>query len=250
MENAAGSVRCDPSSLKRFGPVEYVSLALVGQGLLSAIPKRTDKVCRCNIPKIHPNKLLAKNIFFQNLFIAELESFPAIRRPDTKPNLRPDTKINHRLNFPYSSRSSRTSLLVDATPGSRPMPRTPPAPPFLFLPFPLFLCLLLFLFLLLSSFCFFPVLPRTLPTRGLCMPTRSMRGTAHVRPCAPRMLAAPLAPTRAVPSPCYRLAARAAAPRRRASSKTPLMSAGMPAGRPATVPRVTSRLPEAGPAYI
>jgi len=33
--------------------------------------------------KIHKIKLLAKNIF-QNIFIAELESFPAIRRPDTK----------------------------------------------------------------------------------------------------------------------------------------------------------------------
>ena len=33
--------------------------------------------------KIHKIKLLAKNIF-QNIFITELESFPAIRRPDTK----------------------------------------------------------------------------------------------------------------------------------------------------------------------
>ena len=33
--------------------------------------------------KIHQIKLLAKNIF-QNIFIGELESFPTIRRPDTK----------------------------------------------------------------------------------------------------------------------------------------------------------------------
>ena len=33
--------------------------------------------------KNHQNKLLTKNIF-QNIFNAELESFPAIHRPDTK----------------------------------------------------------------------------------------------------------------------------------------------------------------------
>jgi len=77
--------------------------------------------------KIHQIKLLAKNAF-QNLFIAELEFFPAIRRPDTKPNLRPDTEINRRLNFPCSPRFSCVSLLVDATPGSQPSPRISPAP--------------------------------------------------------------------------------------------------------------------------
>ena len=77
-------------------------------------------------------------ICFQNLFIAELKSFPAIRRPDTKPNPRPDTEINHRLNFPCSPCFSCASLLVNATPGTRPAPRIPPAPPFLFLLFPLF----------------------------------------------------------------------------------------------------------------
>src|SRR6185312_7379859 len=91
----------------------------------------------CNILKIHPNKLLAKNEF-QNNFIAELESGPAIRRPDTKPNLRPDTEINHRLNFPSSPCFSCVSLLVDATPGLRPTPRIPPVPSFLLLLFHLF----------------------------------------------------------------------------------------------------------------
>ena len=51
-------------------------------------------------------------MIFQNFFIAELESFPAIRRPDTKPNLRPDTEINHRLNSPCSLHFSCTSLLL------------------------------------------------------------------------------------------------------------------------------------------
>ena len=71
----------------------------------------------CNILKIHPNKLLAKNVF-QNLFIAELESFPVIRHPDTKPNLHPDTEINNRLNFSLFSSFLVHVVLVDATLGS------------------------------------------------------------------------------------------------------------------------------------
>jgi len=81
----------------------------------------------CNIPKIHPNKLLAKNVF-QNLFIAELESFPVIHHPDTKPNLRPDTEINNRLNFPLFSSFLVHVVLVDATLGSRLAPRISLAP--------------------------------------------------------------------------------------------------------------------------
>ena len=82
----------------------------------------------CNILKIHPNKLLAKNVFFQNLFIAELESFPVIRHPDTKSNLRLDTEINNRLNFPLFYLFLVHVVLVDATLGSRLAPRISLAP--------------------------------------------------------------------------------------------------------------------------
>ena len=151
-------------------------------------------------------------MFFKIFSSPQLKSFPAIRRPDTKPDLRPDTEINHRLNFPYSPRSSRTSLLVDATLGSRPTPRTPPAPPFLFLPFPLF-PFLLFLF----SFFFFPspffllLLPAPCPRAASCAPTRRTRAPTPTCSTCPGMLATPLAPARPVSSPCARLAARNAA---------------------------------------
>ena len=59
----------------------------VGGGVASSPAEAADSsnsgLHVCNIPKIHPNKLLAKNIF-QNLFVAELKSFTAIRRPGTK----------------------------------------------------------------------------------------------------------------------------------------------------------------------
>ena len=91
---------------------------------------------------------------------------------------RSDIEINHHLNLLCSPRFSCASLLVDATPGSRPTPRIPPVPSFLFLLFPLFPFSLfyfspfLFHFSFLSSSPSFPAHARSysLLTRTPCAP--------------------------------------------------------------------------------
>ena len=55
--------------------------------------------------KIHQNKLLAKDVF-QNIFFAELESFSAIRRPDTKNLISVPTPVPITVPSPFSPRSA------------------------------------------------------------------------------------------------------------------------------------------------
>ena len=145
----------------------------------------------CNIPKIHSSKSLAKN-GFQNLFVTELKSFPAI--------LRPDTKINHSLISMFSlflvriaSRRRHNRLAtVAANPADR---RSLFLPLFFFFssPFSLFLFLLFFShsFSFPSPFFFPPApcsracaRPNTLHVPG-CSPCRPLSGAAHARcPCS------------------------------------------------------------------
>ena len=150
------------------------------------------------------NKFLAKNIF-QNIFIAELESSPAIRRPGSKNLISvPTSKINHRLKLCLSPHFSCVSLLVDATPGSRPSPRIPPTFPFPLFPFSLFLFLLFFFPSPFFLPLFFSAHARTdLPP----VPTRSTPPG-----CLPH-----ICPSR--PVTCTAAANRAAAPRRHDESK-------------------------------